>query len=195
VEEAIAAAREDPSNQPFSQDLQDFAISLGPAPSAAEHSDPDPFSTRGFAKGGTTHGRHTEIVGEEGPELVDLPPGTVVTPISKLSASKVKKLKELGIRGMQEGGIVDPLLPFGVRRALSGVLIEPTRRRLSRAAGLPILSAQARQNLLPEELEVFNRLSREAGIPEGAFQQEQQSAFPGANLARGRARFAPRVLR
>ena len=96
---------------------------------------------------------------------------------------------------MQEGGIVGPLLPFGVRRALSGGTIAPTRRRLSRAAGLPVLSSQARQNLLPEELDVFNRLSREAGIPEGAFSQEQRSAFPGANLSRGRARFAPRVLR
>ena len=148
-----------------------------------------------FRRGGRTHHGHQEIVGEDGPELVDLPPGTKVTPISKLSAAKIKKLKEMGIRGMQEGGIVDPLLPFGVRRALAGVIIEPTRRRLSRAAGLPVLSAQARQNLLPEELEVFNRLSREAGIPEGAFRQEQESAFPGANLARGRARFAPRVLR
>lgn len=148
-----------------------------------------------FAKGGTARGSNLEIVGEKGPELVDLAPGSVVTPISKLSAAQLKALKKMGVRGMQEGGIVEPLLPFGVRRALSGGAIEPTRRRLSRAAGLSVLSAQGRQNLLPEELEVFNRLSREAGIPEGAFRQEQESAFPGANLARGRARFAPRVLR
>jgi len=38
-------------------------------------------------------------------------------------------------------------------------------------------------------------LSREAGIPEDAFRQEQESAFPGANLVRGRARFAGRVRR
>jgi hypothetical protein len=145
--------------------------------------------------GGITSGSNLEIVGEGGAELVDLPPGTRVTPLSKLGKDKVKKLKEMGIIGMQEGGIVGPLLPFGVRRALAGGIIEPTRRRLSRAAGLPVLSAQARQNLLPEELDVFNRLSREAGIPEGAFKQEQQSAFPGANLTRGRTRFAPRVLR
>jgi len=145
--------------------------------------------------GGITSGSNLEIVGEGGAELVDLPPGTRVTPLSKLGKDKVKKLKEMGVIGMQEGGIVGPLLPFGVRRALAGGIIEPTRRRLSRAAGLPVLSAQARQNLLPEELDVFNRLSREAGIPEGAFKQEQQSAFPGANLTRGRTRFAPRVLR
>lgn len=148
-----------------------------------------------FARGGVTRGSNLEIVGEKGPELVDLPPGTRVIPHSELTTDKVKKLRKMGIRGMQGGGITDPLLPFGVRRALAGVLIEPTRRRLSRAAGIPVLSAQARQNLLPEELEVFNRLSKEAGIPEGAFRQEQESAFPGANLARGRARSAPRVLR
>jgi len=160
--------------------------------------DPEPrgLKTDAFEHGGITRGDNLEIVGEGGePELVDLPPGTKVTPISKLSPKQVKNLREMGIRGMQEGGITSPLLPFGVRRAISGVAIEPTRRRLSRAAGLPVLSAQGRQNLLPEELEVFNRLAAEAGIPEGAFRQEQESAFPGANLARGRARFAPRVLR
>ena len=149
-----------------------------------------------FAVGGTTHHpEHLEIVGEDGPELVQLPPGTNVIPNKDITPAQLKALKKMGVGGMQEGGIVDPLLPFGVRRALAGVIIEPTRRRLSRAAGVPVLSAQARQNLLPEELEVFNRLSREAGIPAGAFRQEQESAFPGANLARGRARFAPRVLR
>jgi len=166
----------------------------GPAPSPT----PTPTSATDeflFLRHGGVAGPNLEVVGEAGPELVDLPSGTRVTPLKKLSKDKVQKLRRLGIRGMQEGGIVDPLLPFGVRRALSGVTIEPTRRRLSRAAGLPVLSAQARQNLLPEELEVFNRLSQEAGIPEGAFAQEQRSAFPGANLARGRARFAPRVLR
>jgi hypothetical protein len=153
----------------------------------------------GFARGGVLDD-NTAIVGEEGPELAILPIGTRIIDAEttkRLTKSKIQKLKQMGITGMVEGGVVGPMLSdiFGVRRALAGVTIEPTRRRLSRAAGLPVLSAQARQNLLPSELEVFNRLSREAGISEEDFAQEQRSAFPGANLARGRARFAPRVLR
>lgn len=149
-----------------------------------------------FARGGIFDD-NTAIVGEKGAELIIAAPGTRVIPLGggKKAKSAADRLRKAGIRSMQDGGIVEPLLPFGVRRALAGATIDPTRRRLSRAAGLPVLSAQARRNLLPEELEVFNRLSREAGIPEGAFRQEQESAFPGANLARGRARFAPRVLR
>lgn len=88
----------------------------------------------------------------------------------------------------------DANLPFGVRQALRGGSIEPTRRRLSTAAGIPVLSAQARQRLLPEELAVLDRLRAEAGIPLGAFQQEQRSAVPGARR-RGASRFAARVVR
>jgi hypothetical protein len=158
-----------------------------------------PVTGDSFAHGGVLDD-NTAIVGEEGPELAILPIGTRIIDAEttkRLTKSKIQKLKQMGITGMQGGGVVDPLLSdiFGVRRALAGVTIEPTRRRLSRAAGLPVLSAQARQNLLPSELEVFNRLSREAKISEEDFAQEQRSAFPGANLARGRARFAPRVLR
>ena len=150
-----------------------------------------------FFRHGGVFDDNTAIVGENGEELIIAAPGTRVISLGggKKAKSAADRLRKAGIRSMQDGGVVEPLLPFGVRRALAGGTIDPTRRRLSRAAGLPVLSAQARQNLLPEELEVFNRLSREAGIPEGAFAQEQESAFPGANLARGRARFAPRVLR
>jgi len=155
------------------------------------------FDEDDFFRHGGVFDDNTAIVGENGEELIIAAPGTRVISLGggKKAKSAADRLRKAGIRSMQDGGVVEPLLPFGVRRALAGGTIDPTRRRLSRAAGLPVLSAQARQNLLPEELEVFNRLSREAGIPEGAFAQEQESAFPGANLARGRARFAPRVLR
>jgi hypothetical protein len=152
------------------------------------------FGSRALAHGGMA-GHGLELVGEDGPELVDLAPGTRVIPLKKVAKKDLAKMrKALGITGFQEGGTVEPLLPFGVRQALAGAAIEPPRGRLSTAAGLPILSAQARRNLLPEELEVFNRLSREAGIPTGAFEQEQRAAIPGFSRI-GRARFAPQVLR
>ena len=179
---------ESPSEESASESLSDISD---------HESFVDEFDEDDFFAGGGTFDDNTAIVGENGEELIIAAPGTRVVSLGggKKAKSAAARLRKAGIRSMQDGGVVEPLLPFGVRRALSGGTIEPTRRRLSRAAGLPILSAQARQNLLPEELEVFNRLSREAGIPEGAFRQEQESAFPGANLARGRARFAPRVLR
>lgn len=150
-----------------------------------------------FAHGGIFDD-NTAIVAEDGPELIIAPVGTRVIPLKGLKKDKksLDKLKKtFGIQGMQDGGTVGPLLPLGVRRAIAGGLLEPTRRRLSTAAGLPVLSAQAQQNISPDEFDVFARLSREAGISTAEFQRELQSAIPGANRFPGRARFAPRVLR
>ena len=159
-----------------------------------------------LARGGFVRG--LGLVGEKGPELVFSPQGSMVMPMGK--TKDMRKMREaMNVKPLQRGGTVDPLLPgrvgifdeeqallpFGVRQALSGRPIEPTRRRLSTAAGLPILSLQAQRNLLPEELEVFDRLRAEAGIPLGAFQQEVASGIPGFNVARRPARFAPGVVR
>lgn len=150
------------------------------------------------ARGGPTVG--LTITGEEGPELSIHPAGSKVIPLKQLKGKNLAKLrKTMGVQDLQTGGTVEPLLPydptFGVRQAIAGRPIEPTRRRLLTAAGLPVLSQQARQNLLPEEYDVFARLTREARIPEGAMLQELRSAQPGVNQARRRAIFAPQVLR
>ncbi len=143
-----------------------------------------------FAKGGTTHHNHLEIVGEDGPELVDLPNGTRVIPLKSLSKKQVKALKKKGTKGFQTGGIVfDDLLPLGIRQLQAGRAITPPRGRLLRAAGLPLPSAQALQNLTPESVEVFFDLGRQAGIPAGAFAQELQAATPaGRRLSQSRLR-------
>ena len=153
-----------------------------------------------FAHGGVFDDS-TAIVGEEGPELLIARPGSVVIPLEGDDLTRLKKR----VRGMAHGGVFDSLVPhegpidssagiFGVTQALRGGSIEPTRRRLSTAAGIPVLSAQAQQRLLPEELDVLDRLRAEAGIPLGAFQQEQRSALPGAVRTRP-SRFQARVAR
>jgi hypothetical protein len=146
-----------------------------------------------FAHGGTIDDG-TAIVGEEGPELLIAPIGSKVIPLDGDEDELARLKKRMGIKGLEHGGTVESLLPIGVRQALRGGIIEPTRRRLSTAAGLPVLSAQAQQNLLPEELDVLDRLRAEAGIPLGAFQQEQASALPGAVRTRP-SRFAARIAR
>jgi hypothetical protein len=132
-----------------------------------------------MAGGGLTRGKNLEIVGEEGPELVDLPPGTFVLPLKGLSQREVRRAKSKGTKGYQSGGVVFPDLPFGLRQLQSGRAITPPRGYLSRAAGLTLPSAQAFQNITPESREVFADLASRAGIPKGAFAQELQTAFPG----------------
>lgn len=170
-----------------------------------------------FMEEGGVFDDRTAVVGEDGPEIVVLPVGTTV--LSNTDSRQVDDVAELKamLRGkrrkkgkkqtdeerlremfnglsLEHGGTVESLLPIGVRQALRGGVIEPTRRRLSTAAGIPVLSGQARQNLFSEELDVLDRLRAEAGIPEGAFLQEQQSALPGAVISRP-SRFAARIAR
>lgn len=87
----------------------------------------------------------------------------------------------------------DANLPFGVRQVLRGGSLQPTRRRLSTAVGLGTLSAQAQQRLLPSERSVLDELRAQAGITRADFEQEQQSAVPGARASS--ARFRARVSR
>jgi hypothetical protein len=147
---------------------------------------------RGFAGGGITQGSQFEVVGEEGPELVDLAPGSRVIPIMGLSKAEANRLKKQGFRGLQTGGIVFPgagNLPFGLRQLQAGRAIEPSRARLLRAANLQLPSAQALQNLTPESVDIFADLAAQAGIPSGALAQEMQTAIPGgARLPIGQRR-------
>ena len=137
------------------------------------------LSAKGFAKGGMTSGKNLEIVGEEGPELVDLPPGTFVLPLKNLNQRQLRQAQKKGIPGYQSGGIVFQDLPLGLRQQQAGRAIPPPRGYRSRAAGLTLPSAQAFQNITPESREVFFDVAKQAGIPQGAFAQELRTAFPG----------------
>ena len=142
-----------------------------------------------YAQGGLTQGNNLEIVGEEGPELVDLPPGTFVLPIKGLNQAEVARAKANGTRGYQSGGIVFPQLPLGLRQLQSGRAISQPRGYLSRAAGLTLPSAQAFQNITPESREVFMDLASLAGIPPKSFEQELRLPIPG-----GRRQPTARIL-
>ena len=138
-----------------------------------------------FAKGGITRGDNLEVVGEEGPELVDLPPGTHVIPFQQLNQRQMLDLKRKGVRGYQSGGIVfddnqtqTATLPFGLRQMQAGRPITPSRGYLSQQAGLRLPSAQAFQNITPESREVFLDLAAQAGIPRKSFAQELALTVP-----------------
>ena len=142
-----------------------------------------------YAGGGLTQGNNLEIVGEEGPELVDLPPGTFVLPLKGLSQSEVRRAKAKGTKGYQNGGIVFQELPLGLRQLQAGRAITPPRGYLSRAAGLTLPSAQAFQNITPESREIFMDLASQAGIPPKSFEQELRTTMP-----RGQRQPTARIL-
>ena len=132
-----------------------------------------------------TRGNNLELVGEEGPELVDLPAGSFVLPLKQLNHKQMLDLKRKGVRGYQSGGIVfddnqtqTATLPFGLRQMQSGRPITPSRGYLSQQAGLRLPSAQAFQNITPESREVFLDLAAQAGIPRKSFAQELALTVP-----------------
>jgi len=149
-----------------------------------------------FAKGGVTRGDNLEVVGEEGPELVDLPPGTHVIPFQQLNRRQLRQLQRDGVPGYAGGGVVfgSETLPLGLRQLQAGRQITPSRGYLSQQAGLTIPSVQAFQNLTPESRDIFRDTAMQAGIPARAFEQELALARPGgARLPL--ARFQPTTRR
>ena len=74
--------------------------------------------------------------------------------------------------------------PFGVRQLQAGRQISPPTGNLFRTAGLQIPSAQALMNLTPEDLTFFRDLGAQAGIPQGAFEQELRLGLPGGSRVR-----------
>ncbi len=113
----------------------------------------------------------------------------------------INAAQEVASGSLGAGVTVSPAEPiditedvFGVQQVLRGGSLEPTRRRLSTASGLPVLSAQSRQRLLPSERDVIDELRAQAGITRADFAQEQRSAVPGARVSRA-SRFAARVAR
>ena len=150
---------------------------------SAYNDDDDWFGS--FADGGMTRGNQLELVGEEGPELVDLPPGSFVLPLKQLTHGQMLDLKRKGVPGYATGGIVfddnqtqTATLPFGLRQMQSGRPITPSRGYLSQQAGLRLPSAQAFQNITPESREVFLDLAAQAGIPRKSFAQELALTVP-----------------
>jgi len=126
------------------------------------------------------------VVGEKGPEIAMMPPGTHILPLGRATKRDIRAAQSTG-RAYQTGGIVFGELPFGLRQLQAGRPITPPRGYLSRAAGLTLPSAQALQNITPESRDVFFDLAQQAGIPSRAFGQELQTAIPrGARLPTSR---------
>ena len=199
-----------PSNRIQSINREIESMGFSPSTSAVSASvDPRPRSRSGppsydeqqdegyfFAKGGVTRGDNLEVVGEEGPELVDLPPGTHVIPFQQLNRRQLRQLQRDGVPGYAGGGVVfgSETLPLGLRQLQAGRQITPSRGYLSQQAGLTIPSVQAFQNLTPESRDIFRDTAMQAGIPARAFEQELALARPGgARLPL--ARFQPTTRR
>ena len=130
------------------------------------------------AGGGTVQPGEITVVGEQGPEIAMMPPGTHILPLGKATKRDIKAAQATG-RAYQQGGIVFGELPFGIRQLQAGRPITPSRGYISQAAGLTLPSAQALTNLTPESRDVYFDLARQAGIPSRAFGQELQTAMPG----------------
>jgi hypothetical protein len=131
----------------------------------------------GRAGGGIVGNREITVVGEQGPEIAMMPPGTHILPLGRASRRDIQAAQSTG-RAYQTGGIVFGELPFGLRQLQAGRPITPPRGYLSRAAGLTLPSAQALQNLTPESRDVYFDLAQQAGIPPRAFGQELQMGIP-----------------
>ena len=160
--------------------------------------------------GGTAFRDTLALVGEEGPELVNLPAGSEVVPADFTEAMMEGRRP----RRMQNGGYVSGAsfqnvgpstgtlygqeyprdYPAGVKQVLAGRPIEQPRS-LFRPAGLTVPSAQAQRRLIPEEMEAYRELGRLTGIPEKAFEREFRSAVPGGVSRAEQPRFMPRRMR
>jgi len=143
---------------------------------------PDPFGGGrgrmfGRAGGGTVQPGEMTVVGEQGPEIAMMPPGTHILPLGKATKQDIKAAQATG-RAYQNGGIVFGDLPIGLQQIQRGRPITPPRGYLSQAAGLNLPSAQAMSNITPESRDVFLDLAAQAGIPRKSFAQELASTIP-----------------
>ena len=158
------------------------------------------YNLERLAGGGRVGSQEMAIVGESGPEVALLPHGTEVIPLDRnVQPDQARRLRRRGVRGMAEGGIVFDRyggeMPSGVRRTVAGQSVDPSAGRLFRAAGLGVPSGQGLRNMLPEDLEIYQDLGAQAGIPEGSFQRELALGIPSGERQRGSARFLPLSLR
>ena len=129
------------------------------------------------AGGGTVRPGEITVVGEKGPEIAMMPPGTHILPLGKATKNDIRAAQSTG-RAYQAGGIVFGDLPIGLQQLQRGRPITPSRGYLSQAAGLTLPSAQAMSNITPESRDVFLDLAAQAGIPRKSFAQELASTIP-----------------
>ena len=145
------------------------------------------------AGGGTVKPGEITVVGEKGPEIAMMPPGTHILPLGKATKQDIRAAQSTG-RAYQTGGIVFSDLekelgsgksytsfgdlPIGLQLIQRGRPITPSRGYLSRGAGLNLPSAQAMSNITPESRDVFLDLAAQAGIPRKSFAQELASTIP-----------------
>mgnify|MGYP005813395379 CR=1 FL=1 len=68
--------------------------------------------------------------------------------------------------------------PIGIQQLMAGRPIARPRSLMT-AANMPIPSGQALRNMLPSELEYYQKMGRMAGIPQAELEREMRSAMPG----------------
>jgi hypothetical protein len=68
--------------------------------------------------------------------------------------------------------------PIGIQQLMAGRPIARPRSLMT-AANMPIPSGQALRNMMPSELEYYQKMGRMAGIPQAELEREMRSAMPG----------------
>jgi hypothetical protein len=130
------------------------------------------------AGGGTVQPGEITVVGEQGPEIAMMPPGTHILPLGKATKRDIKAAQATG-RAYQQGGIVFGDLAPGLQQLQRGRPITPPRGYLFQQGGLTLPSMQALQNLTPTVRESFYGMHGDIGISPADFRQELQTAAPG----------------
>ena len=133
--------------------------------------------TTSRAGGGTVQPREITVVGEQGPEIAMMPPGTHILPLGRATKQDIKAAQSTG-RAYKTGGIVFEDFPPGLQQLWRGRPITPPRGYLLQQGGLPLPSPQALQNLAPGTREEFMGLAGNIGISPAELRQELQTATP-----------------
>ena len=138
------------------------------------------------AGGGVVGNREMTVVGEQGPEIAMMPPGTHILPLGKATKNDIRAAQSTG-RAYGNGGVVFGDLPIGLQQLQRGRPITPPRGYLFQQGGLTMPSAQALQNLTPGTRESFYGMAGDIGISPAEFRQELQTATPrGSRLPTSR---------
>ena len=150
------------AGQPAGMTFADLERSLGLTPRAG---------------GGTVQSGEMTVVGENGPEIAMMPPGTHILPLGKATKQDIRAAQATG-RAYQQGGIVFGDLAPGLQQLQRGRPITPPRGYLFQQGGLTLPSMQALQNLTPTVRESFYGMHGDIGISPADFRQELQTATP-----------------
>ena len=158
-------------------DIDEFERMITTGLSATDTPITSEFDIVGKAGGGIVGNREITVVGEKGPEIAMMPPGTHILPLGKATKQDIRAAQSTG-RAYQEGGIVFDELAPGLQQLWRGRPITPPRGYLFQQGGLPLPSPQALQNLTPTVRESFYGMSGDIGISPADFRQELQAATP-----------------